>query len=122
MIPVKVMALRKGDTFRFDELSEETYTIVDRHGSTAAGFVTLELAELLNNMVTVPVSTTLFAMRMYRPVKVPCLVHREEVELLYDLASGGTPRAVLCGECDERVTAEVLKQTADLRASREEGE
>lgn len=110
MVPVTVMDLRKGDTFRFAE-SGGVYTLADRYGAGVRELVVLDLVEI--STVTVPCSLAVYAEAMYRVVNVPCLVHKGTVSMMWNVASGGTPRAVLCNDCDEKVTAEVMARMAE---------
>lgn len=112
MIEVKASVLRKGDTFRFGALSSKVYTMIGRRGDTDSGFMTFDLAEM-SSAVTVPLEAVLYAETMYRLVTVPCIVGRHDVTTLYNAASGGTLRGVVCGECDARVTARVMKAAAE---------
>lgn len=108
MIPVAVADLRKGDVVQVAEDSVKRYTVVDRRGDSDASLVRLELQE--RDALVLPRDTMLYGVHMYRLVKVPCVIHRDDVEFLYDVASGATPRAVLCGDCDAKVTAEVMER------------
>jgi hypothetical protein len=117
MLQIKPSGLHKGDRFKFAPLSNREYTITDRHGDGDAGFWTFELAE--RPAVTIPSECDVYATQRYRIVDVPCLIHKDNVRMLHDTASGATPRAVICGTCDEAVTAEVVADMARLKADRE---
>lgn len=113
MIQVMAGDLRKGDVFQVSEDSTRRYTVEERRTDTDGGLLTLECVE--RPSLTLSRDTLLYAVSMYRLVKVPCVVHKDDVALLHDKASGGTPVAVLCGECDEKVTAEVMQMMAEKK-------
>lgn len=113
MIPVKVDELTKGDVIRFVE-EGRSYAVenVQIH-SYEHSLRHVEFGSRGPGGVTMPAMSEVFAEKMVRKVEVPCVVHRENVKMLWNMAAGGTPRAVLCGDCDEKVTAEVMARMAE---------
>lgn len=115
-----VQVLREGDRFRFTEDSRREYTVEDkRFCDDNPELVTLWLSE--RPEATLPALTEVYTVSMFRTVAVPCLVHKDIVELLFDVASGAVPRAVVCGDCDEKITAEVVQWMAEKKASEVRG-
>jgi hypothetical protein len=50
---------------------------------------------------------------MVREIEVPCRAARhgdEPVRMLHDFAKGPAPQAMICGNCDDEITAEVVAQ------------
>lgn len=110
MIPVEAHVLRKGDRFKINENSRREYTVTGSCLSSDDGEIVI-LALRERPELVLPLRTEMVAVSMYRIVKVPCLAARhgdEPVTMMYDMASGAVPRAVICGSCDEEVTAEVV--------------
>jgi hypothetical protein len=112
MIPVEAHTLRKGDRFKVSEDSRREYTVTNSCLSSDDGEIVILNIRERPEMV-LPLRTGLFAVSMYRIVKVSCLAVRhgeEPVVMMYDLASGAAPRAVICGSCDGEITAEVISR------------
>lgn len=108
MIKTSVTALQKGDRIRFAP-DEGLEYVLSRDPEQSEDTALMMLTAGDGIRTTVSKETPVYAVRMIRTIKVPCLVHRGDVELLYDVASGGTPHAVLCGDCDRKTTAQVVQ-------------
>lgn len=67
--------------------------------------------------LTLPQDAEVFLHRGLRVTRVQCLVCRRRQPYRFDLAEHGVPRACLCKDCDDRVTADVLAQLPGRRAA-----
>jgi hypothetical protein len=120
VIPVEVRELRKGDVFKVTEDSRRTYTVTYSQLTSDGGeFYLVKTRE--SGDLTMPPHTPLVAVSMYRPVKVRCLAARHQggpVEVLFDMATGTPLQGVLCGDCNNEISAEVLAATEQRQPKR----
>jgi hypothetical protein len=114
---VRVDTLQKGDEFKVTESSAKTYTVHynNTHG-TDRDLVTVGVGG--DTYLDCPRHCEVAAVTMWREVEVPCLAARHEgglEKLFFNLADGGRPRGVICGECDDEITAEVSDMVKEPR-------
>jgi hypothetical protein len=114
MISVKVSDLRRGDEFQVTESASYAYTVTSNAISGSDRDLHVLKVEGRPDL-TMPGEATLYATRMVRAVKVPCVVHGDEVLMMHDYASGSVPHAVLCGDCDAAATAQVMAWMAEKK-------
>lgn len=115
MITVPVTDLKKGDRVRFTGNNGPEYELDQdpQAHSSELGLIILSFTNNRLGVLTMPTNVELAATRMVRTVTVRCPVQGgHDVRVLVDLATSVVPRAVLCGECDERITAQVLANMA----------
>lgn len=112
MIPVQIGELRKGDRFRFSSRSRVVYTITGiQTAPDDDDLVCVETAQ--RAPMTMPFITEVQGVQMHRVAEVPCLNGRHEGGLLpviVDIAVNRVPTGILCGDCDEMTTAEVMAE------------
>ncbi len=116
MIKTSVTGLQKGDRIRFAEAGGLEYALgrdPEQSGDTA--LMILTFGDGIR--ATVSKETPVYAVSMIRVVTVPCLVHKDDVELLYDAASGASPLGVVCGDCGRETTAQVMRWMAEKKAA-----
>lgn len=124
MTTVPVTQLKKGDRVRFTEHHGDTYELGrdPQIHSFEHGLIVLSFGRGLDS-VTVPKNVELAVTKMIRALTVPCLGSGgHEVQCLVDLAVSPRPRAVICGDCDERITAEVIARMAEDKVEDATGE
>lgn len=119
---VPVTRLQVTDRFAFRDMTGAAeFEVVGVMPQAAGGDLTvLELAR--EGTLTVPSQMEVYAVRMMRPVDVPCLGH--VVRTIHDWATGPKPFRIICGRCDEKITREVMASMdaiTDKRAGRRSG-
>ncbi len=117
MIRIEASTLRKGDRIQFTEKGK-AYTIASTcTHSWEHSLLGIDFESDGPGGVTMPQDALVYAERMVRVVSVPCLVHKEDIRVLHDMACSPQPRAVICGSCDEKATAAVLAMMAEQKGS-----
>lgn len=112
--PVKVEKLLPGDRIRIREGSpfEREVTYSKSHATD----VDLWCVHLRNGPnMDMPVGAEVFAETMMRLTEVPCFLCKQVQTIAYNKASHATPRCVICGECDEVTTADVMAMIAESK-------
>lgn len=112
MISVTIDEVQAGDQIRFSPQSPSyTVTRTQIH-SFEHSLRFIEFGAGGPGAVTMPATAEVFATEMWRTVEVPCLVvrHQGMVAIRYNKADGGTPRGVICGDCDAEIMDEIMAQ------------
>jgi len=104
--------LRKDDACRFvADGPEYTLRHVGRHPDIP-GMAEVRIAGV-EQPLAIPVNAPVYATRVVRTVGVPCLLCRDDFPWTVNLAEDAVPSLGICGPCDLKTTAEVLRSAAE---------
>lgn len=111
MISVTLDQLKKDDVIQFTEKGDpHTVKHISAYSPDKFNLLHVELCGGGTDHIRANVKMEVLAVKMIREIEVPCRAVRHErgpYRMLHDFAKGAAPFAVICGQCDEEITAEV---------------
>jgi hypothetical protein len=108
MIPLTVADLVKGDIIRFTE-NARIESVVEKTGPSAMeGLTCLDFAN--GGRVSVPTTADVYGVTVRRSFVVHCLLCQTPHEIIYDIATGAPPLALVCDGCGSGSRRELLER------------
>lgn len=111
MTEVAINQLKKDDVIRFGESVTDYRVTRSEAFSSGLGLWEVHLRGVGGlDMVRADFGMKVVAVEMYRDVEVPCRAARHDggpLKIRHNFATGRAPFAVICGRCDDEITAEV---------------
>lgn len=119
MTEVEISQLRKDDVIRFGESVTDYRVTRSEAFSSGLGLWEVHLRSIGGlDMIRAVFGMKVVAVEMYRDVEVPCRAARHEggpLKIRHNFATGRAPFAVICGNCDDEITAAVVAAMKEPR-------